>query len=150
MWHVTAQRLSGGFVDIAAFAPPAAVLGLAATWTAHAYAPYRFTWRRGLIGALVAALLLSPLAVVLVTFAAAWNPASFLMLFTVGAWGALASGVVIGALTALVRWLARSRRRRAKSAGSRRWVPAHWSRAVRRMRAWRRRRLSLIQPRAMP
>lgn len=138
MWYVAGRQLASGVVDVAMFAPPAAVLGLAATWAAHIYSPHRFTWRRGLDGALVSALLFSPLTAATVTFAAAWDPASFLVLFTVGAWVAVASGVAAGAATATVRWIARVwRRRRGPAARQRRWASRDAAPAAVRPR-WRR------------
>ena len=145
MWYVAGRQLASGVVDVAMFAPPAAVLGLAATWAAHIYSPHRFTWRRGFDGALVSALLFSPLTAATVTFAAAWDPASFLVLFTVGAWVAVASGVAIGAATAMVRWIARVwRRRRGPSARQMRWASREAAPATVHPR-WRRH----LHPRAL-
>lgn len=150
MWHMAAQQLSGGIVDVAVFAPPAAVLGLAATWAAHIFAPHRFTWRRGLAGALTTALLFSPLTAAAVTFAAAWDPASFLVLFSVGAWFALASGLAVGAGTAVVRWTARWWRRRAPSARYRRPAPRALSRVLIHVRSLRGRHRSTVHSRTTP
>lgn len=150
MWHVTAQQLSGGIVDVAAFAPPAAVLGLAATWAAHIFAPQRFTWRRGLAGALTAALLFSPLTAAAVTFAAAWDPASFLVLFTMGAWFALASGVTVGASAVAGRRVSRWWRRRAASPRHRKWVPPYLRRAASHVRFLRSRHRSTVHPGTTP
>lgn len=108
MWYAAARQLAG-IGDLLVFVPPAAVLGLAVVWAAHAFAPHRFTWRRGLMGAVVAAVVFGPLTAAVVTFAAAWHPDSFLLLFTVGAWCAVAAGLLAGLCSAVVRWLGRQR-----------------------------------------
>jgi hypothetical protein len=50
MWYAASARFTGGLLDLAVFMPPSATLGLMAIWSAHAFTPSRFTWRRGLIG----------------------------------------------------------------------------------------------------
>ena len=42
-------------LDLIVFVPPGMSLALMATWSAHSFAPDRFTWRRGLFAALVGA-----------------------------------------------------------------------------------------------
>ena len=84
-------------LDLIVFVPPGMSLALMATWSAHSFAPDRFTWRRGLFAALVGGAGVSPLIAALVAFAATWDPASFQFVFNVGAWVALASGLATGA-----------------------------------------------------
>lgn len=132
IWYAAASWLTGGVVDIAVFAPPSAILGLGATWAAHVFVPHRFSWRRGLLGLLCAAVFFSPLMAAFVTFAAAWDPASFLALFTVGAWFAFASGLVTATFVSAVRLAIRWWRRRAAPTGRGRWVVSDG-----RRKAWR-------------
>jgi hypothetical protein len=49
----------------------------------------------------------------LVTFAGAWHPAAFLIVFNVGAWVAFAVGLIVGAMIGATRWAMRWRRRAA-------------------------------------
>jgi hypothetical protein len=117
MWHAASKQFTGGVVDLVVFAPPGAALGLAAMWSAYAFRPSRFTWRRGLIGAAVGGVVVSPLIAFLVAFAAAWDPASFQFVFNVGAWLALAGGIGVGAAGRLVAWVRRRWRAHARAAG---------------------------------
>jgi hypothetical protein len=96
MWRAASAQFSNGMLDLVVFAPPAAALGLTATWGAHVFAPRRFTWQRGLLGVLVGGVGVSPLIAALVAFSAAWDPASFQFVFNVGAWVALAGGLTTG------------------------------------------------------
>lgn len=113
MWHFASVQFANGALDLLVFAPPAAVLGLSAVWAAHVFVPRRFTWRRGLAGVVVGALVLGPLGAFLVAFLAALQPASFLIVYSVGAWVALALGLVIGGVIAAVQWMTRRWRRRS-------------------------------------
>ena len=74
-------------LDLIVFVPPGMSLALMATWSAHSFAPDRFTWRRGLFAALVGGAGVSPLIAALVAFAATWDPASFQFVFNVGGLG---------------------------------------------------------------
>ena len=105
MWHAASRQFTGGMIDLVVFAPPGAALGVAATWSAHAFVPDRFTWRRGLVGATVGGVVVSPLIAFLVAFTAAWDPASFQFVFNVGAWLALAGGLGVGAAGWVVAWM---------------------------------------------
>lgn len=107
MWRAASQQFTGGVLDLVVFVPPSAALGLMAVWSAHTFRPSRFTWRRGLIGAVVGGLVVSPLIATLVAFAAVWDPASFQFVFNVGAWVALAAGFSIGGVFWTVNWLKR-------------------------------------------
>lgn len=122
MWRAASKQFTGGVIDLVVFAPPGAALGLAAVWSAHAFSASRFSWRRGLTGALVGGVVVSPLIAFLVAFTAAWDPASFQFVFNVGAWLALAGGLGVGAagrvLTSIRRWR-RSRARAAATESSR-------------------------------
>jgi hypothetical protein len=113
MWYVASGQFTSGVFDLVIFAPPAAALGLAATWAGHVFVPERFTWRRGLAGALIGAVLGSPAMASLIAFSAAWNPQSFQFVFNVGAWVAFAIGSTLGAVTGGLGWVIRRRRRQA-------------------------------------
>src|SRR5688572_30310358 len=117
MWHAASKQFTGGLLDLVVFAPPGAALGLVSTWSAYAFAPNRFTWRRGLIGVLVGGVVVSPLIAFLVAFAAAWDPASSQFVFNVGAWVALAGGFGAGGSAWVVEWVREWRRSRAISGG---------------------------------
>jgi hypothetical protein len=117
MWHAASKQFTGGLLDLVVFAPPGAALGLVSTWSAHAFAPNRFTWRRGLIGALAGGVVVSPLIALLVAFAAAWDPASSQFVFNVGAWVALAGGFGAGGSAWVVEWVREWRRSRPTSGG---------------------------------
>jgi hypothetical protein len=118
MWHAASTQFTGGVVDLVVFAPPGAALGLASVWSGHVFTPSHFTWRRGLIGAVVGGVVVSPLIAFLVAFAAAWDPASFQFVFNVGAWVALAGGLGVGAAGRFLTWVRRWRRARARAAGT--------------------------------
>ena len=109
-WYIAAGQFTGGIFDLSVFAPPGAALGLAAVWAAHAFAPHRFTWQRGLAGALVGGVIVGPFVAFLVAFSAAWDPASFQFVFNVGAWLAFAVGLGVGGVTWMSRWIAAMRR----------------------------------------
>jgi hypothetical protein len=115
MWHSASKQFTGGVLDLVVFAPPGAALGLAAVWSAHAFTPNRFTWRRGLIGAAVGGIVVSPLIAFLVAFAAAWDPASFQFVFNVGAWLAIAGGIGVGGAGRVGSWVGRWWRARARA-----------------------------------
>jgi hypothetical protein len=110
MWHAASKQFTGGLLDLVVFAPPSAALGLVSTWSAHAFAPTRFTWRRGLIGVLAGGVVLSPLIAFLVAFAAAWDRASFQFVFNVGAWVAFAGGFGAAGSAWVVQWVREWRR----------------------------------------
>lgn len=118
MWTAGAAYFTGGMLDLAVFAPPGAALGLAAVWSAHVFTPSAFTWRRSVAGALVGGLIVGPLAAFLVAFSASWDPASFQLVFNVGALLAFAAGFAVGGihwLWAWVRTVRRLRRRRLRT-----------------------------------
>jgi hypothetical protein len=117
MWRAAAPRFTGGLLDLIVFIPPGAALGLAAVWSAHAFAPEQYTWRRGLAGALVGGVVVSPLIAFLVAVAAAWDRASFQFVFNVGAWLAIAGGLCVGAVGWVAGWIeARRLQRKLKEA----------------------------------
>jgi hypothetical protein len=126
MWYAAASYLTAGLLDVAVFAPPGAALGLVATWSAHTFAPRHFSWRRGMIGATIGALIAGPFMEFLVTLAAAWNPDAFHVVFTTGASAALAGGLVVGGLAWLVKAIGRWHHKRRATV----WVLA--ARAARR------------------
>jgi hypothetical protein len=136
MWYTAAGYLTGGLLDVAVFAPPGAALGLVATWSAHTFAPRHFSWRRGLIGALVGALIAGPFMEFLVALAAAWNPDAFHVVFTTGAFVALAGGLVVGGLAWLVKAVGRWHHKRS----------ATISVLAARTARWRKRRSRAVMP----
>ena len=118
MWRAASKQFTGGVIDLVVFAPPGAALGLASVWSAHAFTPSHFTWRRGLVGVLVGGVVVSPLIAFLVAFAATWDPASFQFVFNVGAWVAIAGGITAGAASRALTWVGWWRRARARAAGT--------------------------------
>jgi hypothetical protein len=109
LWRLASAQLTSGVFDVVVFVPPGAALGLIATWSAHIFAPHRFTWRRGLVGVLVGGIGLSPLIAALVAFAAAWDRGSFQFVFNVGAWVAVAAGLTTGTVSWLLDHLRQPR-----------------------------------------
>ena len=109
MWRAAALQLSGGLVDLVVFVPPGTVLGVAAVWSAHAFVPERFSWNRGLVGALIGGVVASPLIAFLVTFAAAWDRPSFPLVYIIGALLAIGGGLAAGSVGWLTRWVSRWR-----------------------------------------
>jgi hypothetical protein len=105
MWRAAAPQLTGGFVDLVMFVPPGTALGVAAVWSAHAFAPERFSWNRGLVGAAVGGVVFSPLIAFLVAFAAAWDRPSFPLVFIVGALIAIGGGLAVGAVGWVTSWV---------------------------------------------
>ena len=103
-WYVASSQFSAGVLELVVFAPPAAVLGIATAWAAHVSMPDRFTWRRGLYGALIGGLVATPLVAAIIAFSAAWDPAVYVLVFGAGAWVALVGGALIGSTIDGVRW----------------------------------------------
>jgi hypothetical protein len=118
MWSAAAMQLNNGLLDVMVFVPPSATLGVAAVWTAHAFAPARFSWHRAFIGALVSSALGSPLIAFLVAFSAAWDRVSFPFVFTLGALLAIALGLVVSALGWATEWVRDWRKSDGASGGS--------------------------------
>jgi len=105
MWRAAAPRLTSGLLDLVVFVPPGVALGVVAVWSAHVFAPERFTWHRGFVGALVGGLVVSPLIAFLVTFSAAWDRGSFPIVYIVGALLAVAGGLASGLSGWSVNWI---------------------------------------------
>jgi hypothetical protein len=117
MWIAGAAQFTGGILDLVVFAPPGAALGLATVWSAHVFTPSAFSWRRAVGGAVVGGVIVGPLVAALVAFSAAWDPASFQLVFGVGAWLAFAAGFATGGTYWVSTWLRtrwRLRRRRLR------------------------------------
>jgi hypothetical protein len=112
MWRAAALQLTGGVFDLVMFVPPGTALGVAAVWSAHAFVPERFSWNRGLVGALVGGVVASPLVAFLVAFAAAWDRPSFPLVYIVGALLAIGGGLAAGLLGWLTSWVSEWRLRR--------------------------------------
>jgi hypothetical protein len=125
MWSVAAMQLNNGLLDVAVFVPPSATLGVAAVWTAHAFAPARFSWHRAFIGALVGSALGSPLIAFLVALSAAWDRVSFPFVFTLGALLTIALGLVVGVLGWATHWVRDWRKSDGSSGGAPRARPVH-------------------------
>ena len=109
MWRAATLQLTGGLVDLVVFVPPGTALGVAAVWSAHTFVPERFSWNRGLVGALVGGVFASPLIAFLVTFAAAWDRPSFPLVYIVGALLAIGGGLAAGSLGWLTSWVSQWR-----------------------------------------
>ena len=105
MWRAATPQFAGGIVDLVVFIPPGAALGVAAVWSAHVFVPERFSWHRGLVGAVVGGVVVSPLIAFLVGFSAMWDRASFPIVFIVGALLAIAGGLVAGLAGWIVSWI---------------------------------------------
>jgi hypothetical protein len=101
-------------IDIAelfVFIAPAVALGVFMRWVSCAFAPGQWDWNMSLRAAIVSGVFLPPLLAALVTLAGLQRPEQLLTLFVLGAWIALALGLLAGALNiGTVRPPRRSRR----------------------------------------
>ena len=118
-WYAASAYLTDGALDLVPFTAPAAVIGLFVGWLSRLPSRQAFTWRTGLTSALTGMAILPPWICVAFVYLG-MTTAGSLILFVIGAWGAVASGLVL----ALVTYL-RNRPPHAKrgSGGSRRSPP---------------------------
>ena len=97
-WYAASAYLTDGALDLFPFTAPAAVIGLSVGWLSRLPSRKTFTWRTGLTSALTGVAILPPwicVAFVLLGMTTAGS----LILFVVGAWVAIASGLVLALVT---------------------------------------------------
>jgi hypothetical protein len=99
MWLLVIIPSGVNILVLLVFTAPAAALGLFMRWLSCAFVRARWSWDVGLQAAIVSAMLMPPLLAALVTIVGLQRPEQLLTLFVLGAWIALAAGLIIGALT---------------------------------------------------
>jgi len=99
MWLVVLIPSGLDLVALLVFTAPAAAIGLFLRWASCAFTPSRWNWRVARNAALTSAMLLPPLLAALVTLAGLARPEELLPLFVLGAWIALAAGLLVAALS---------------------------------------------------
>lgn len=97
-WMLIAIPSGMDLTELFVFTAPAAALGVFLRFVSCGFAREQWDWNMGLRAALVSVALLPPLLAALVTLAGLQRPEQLLTLFVLGAWIALAVGLVAGAL----------------------------------------------------
>ena len=103
LWLVVAIPSGMDLTELFVFTAPAAALGVFMRWVSYAFARAQWNWTASLRAALVSVALLPPLLAALVTLAGLQRPEQLLTLFVLGAWIALALGLLAAALDIGVR-----------------------------------------------
>ena len=94
-WYGAGILLRKDILGVLMFIGPGVLFGLGAGWLGHLFGRDRFTWATGLRSAIAGGVLLPPLFGALVAFGGLVDPQLTYMLFVLGAWGALAAGVLL-------------------------------------------------------
>lgn len=95
MWLIAIVPSGLGIFALVVFTAPAAAIGVLLRWASCILAPWRWNWRTTTNAALASAMLLPPLLAALVTIAGLQRPEDLLTLFVLGAWIALAIGLLV-------------------------------------------------------
>jgi hypothetical protein len=103
VWLVSTEPWGLGVYQLLMFTAPGALLGLGATWMAHASAPHTWTWRTGRRAAVIGAATLPPVLAFLVALDGNSRPQRLLVGFVYMAWIALVGG---SAVALFHRWRA--------------------------------------------
>ena len=98
LWLVMVIPSGVDVSELVVFIAPAAALGIFMRWASCAFVPERWDWNTSFRAALVSIAVLPPLLAALVTIAGFQRPEQLLTLFVLGAWIALAVGLLAGAL----------------------------------------------------
>lgn len=109
-WAIATTQSGFSYVELFAFAGPAVVLAIAASWAACTFRRDVWSWARATRAALLGAALLPPLIAAAIAFFSAWNGSAVLLTFVVAAWIALGAGVLVAAVRALWADIRRPRR----------------------------------------
>jgi len=94
MWLVVIIPSGLDIFAVLIFTAPAAALGLFLRWASCLFTPARWNWRVATTAAIAAVMLLPPLLAALITVAGLQRPEDLLPLFVLGAWIALAVGLL--------------------------------------------------------
>ncbi|HET9728438.1 MAG TPA: hypothetical protein VFR41_03405 [Acidimicrobiia bacterium] len=98
VWMVIVIPSGIDIAEVFVFTAPAAALGVFTRFVSCAFARSQWNWRMSLRAALISVALLPPFLAALVTLAGLQRPEQLLTLFVLGAWIALALGLLAGAL----------------------------------------------------
>lgn len=101
LWTVSTTQSGYSIIELLVFAGPAIVLAIAASWSASALSRDTWSWTRALRASGLGAVFLPPVIAAAIAFFSAWNANAVLLTFILGAWLALASGVLAAATRAL-------------------------------------------------
>ena len=101
MWPLAIVPSRIDVSTIAVFTAPAAAIGMFLRWASCVFATSRWNWRIATSAAITSAMLLPPLLAALVTLAGLLRPTQLLSLFVLGAWIALAIGLLAAVLGTL-------------------------------------------------
>jgi hypothetical protein len=95
IWLLSTEPWGLGVYQLLMFAAPGALLGLGASFAAHASSPRDWTWRRGRRAAFVGAITLPPVLAFLVAIDGNAQPQRLLVGFVYAAWVALIGGAAV-------------------------------------------------------
>src|SRR5512146_1335733 len=101
LWTVSTTQSGYSVVELLVFTGPAIVLAIAASWSAAAFSRDTWTWTSALRASGLGSVFLLPIIAASIAFFAAWNTNAVLLTFILGAWLALATGVLVAATRAL-------------------------------------------------
>lgn len=99
VWLVSSEPWGLGVEQLFMFVAPGALLGLGASWAAHASLQRQWTWRRSRRAAFVGAATLPPVLAFIVAWDGNARPQRLLVGFVYAAWAAL----IVGGVVALIR-----------------------------------------------
>ena len=98
MWLIVIIPSGIGIFALLVFTAPAAALGVFLRWASCLFTPWRWNWRMATNAAAASAMLLPPLLAALVAVSGLQRPEVLLPLFVLGAWVALAVGLLAAAV----------------------------------------------------
>lgn len=101
LWSVSTTQSGYSIVELFVFAGPAIVLAIAASWSASAFSRDTWAWTDALQASGLGAVFLPPIIAAGIAFFSAWNANAVVLTFILGAWLALAAGVLVAATRAL-------------------------------------------------
>lgn len=116
LWLVVLIPSGLDLVSLLVFTAPAAALGVFLRWASCLFTPSRFDWRTAAHAGIASAMLLPPLLAALVTLTGLQRPEALLPLFVLGAWIALAIGLLAAALGPATERTAAARSRQERPA----------------------------------
>ena len=109
LWFVVIVPSGLDLLSLLVFTAPAAALGIFLRWASCLFTPARWNWRMAANAGVASAMLLPPVLAALVALAGLQRPEALLPLFVLGAWIALAVGLLAAALAPTTEKTIRSR-----------------------------------------
>ena len=109
LWVVVISPSGLDLLSLLVFTAPAAALGIFLRWASCLFTPSRWNWRMAANAGVASAMLLPPVLAALVALAGLQRPEALLPLFVLGAWIALAVGLLAAALAPTTEKTIRSR-----------------------------------------